>query len=152
MNSLYMSTFPLVFEPNPMLHKVASPVEVIDESIKQLGLDMIETMLTESGVGLAAPQIGMLKRMFVVSHREGAKIIINPEIYWRSWRKEVDEEGCLSIPGVYGPVRRSRSIKIKYTDENGQKHDIKAMGFFARVIQHEFDHIEGVLFTEKLVR
>jgi len=147
-----MSNIPLVFEPNPILHDVSAPVEQVDAHIKQLSLDMAETMVKENGVGLAAPQVGRKLRMFVVAHKDGVKTLINPDIYWRSLRKQIDEEGCLSIPGVFGLVKRSKSIKVRYTDENGQSNDIKAEGFFARVIQHENDHLDGILFTEKLVQ
>lgn len=145
-----MSKIPLVFEPNTILHAVAKPVEVVDAEIKQLSLNMAETMTKDNGVGLAAPQIGRSIRMFVVLHRDGIKTLINPDIYWRSLGTEIDEEGCLSLPGVFGNVKRSKSIKVRYTDENGVKQDVKADGFFARVIQHENDHLDGILFISKL--
>lgn len=147
-----MSLLPLVFEPNPLLHKKAVPIETITPDIVQLVIDMKETMVKENGVGLAAPQIGQSVRLFVVAHKDGIKAFINPQITKKSWRTNVDEEGCLSIPGVFGPVRRHNSIHVRYLDEQGNKHTLKASGFFARVIQHEYDHIEGVLFTEKLAR
>jgi len=149
--TLKMSILELVFEPNSVLHQVALPVTDFNAQIVQLSLDLKETMVHSNGVGLAAPQINKLIRMFVVAHKDGIKTFINPQITWRSLRKSVDEEGCLSIPGVFGPVRRPYSIKISYFDEYGVEHTEKATGFYARVIQHEYDHLDGILFTEKLV-
>ncbi len=145
-----MSSLPLVFEPNPLLHQQAAPVAELTPAIVQLVIDMKETMVKENGVGLAAPQIGHSVRIFVVAHKDGIKAFINPRITKKSWRTNVDEEGCLSIPGVFGPVRRHNSVHVRYMDEHGEQRILKAAGFFARVIQHEYDHIEGVLFTEKL--
>lgn len=145
-----MSILKLVLEPNNILHTVAEKVTVFDDDLVKLSLHMKETMVHENGVGLAAPQIGKSIRMFVVAHRDGTKTFVNPKITWKSFRKSIEEEGCLSIPGVFGPVKRPYAIKISYFDEYGVEHHEKATGFYARVIQHEYDHIEGILFTEKL--
>lgn len=145
-----MSIRKLIIEPNPLLHQKATPVTVFNEDLKVLAEDMKETMVKENGVGLAAPQIGQLVRVFVVAHKDGTRVFVNPKIMKKSLRTNVDEEGCLSIPGVFGPVRRHTSITIQYQDENGVLYKEKANGFYARVIQHEYDHLEGILFTEKL--
>jgi len=145
-----MSRLDLITEPNPILHKKASEIAEFGATTVKLAQDMSETMVAENGVGLAAPQINKSLRFFVVATKNGAfKAFANPEIYWRSIATNLDEEGCLSIPGVFGIVRRHNSIKIRYQDEYGNKHDEKYTGFIARVIQHEFDHIEGILITEK---
>ncbi len=147
-----MSIRKLIIEPHPLLHQKATPITAFNDDLKTLAQDMKETMVKENGVGLAAPQIGQLVRVFVVAHKDGARVFINPEIIKKSFRTNVDEEGCLSIPGVFGPVRRHTSVTLQYYDEHGVLYKEKVDGFYARVIQHEYDHLEGILFTEKLAQ
>lgn len=147
-----MSTLKIILEPNPKLHEKANEIIKFNEDVVKLTLNMKETMVKENGVGLAGPQIGENKRIFVVSHRDGVKAFINPKIYKKSLRTLVEEEGCLSVPGVFGQVKRSKYVWIRYFDEYGEEHNIKASGMYARIIQHENDHLDGILFIDKLVR
>lgn len=110
---------------------------------------MEEAMFTDEGIGIAAPQIGVNLRIFLVHTQDGVLPFINPKITKRSFRKEDDEEGCLSIPGIYGIVRRSRAVTVTATTPEGKRVRYETDGMFARVIQHEYDHIEGVLFIER---
>lgn len=116
---------------------------------KQLCFNMAETMLNKKGIGLAAPQIGENIRLIIVNVKDGSIIMINPKITNKSLAKEYGEEGCLSIPGVFGQVKRSKKITCKYLDMQGKTIKITALGFLARVIQHEIDHLDGILFIEK---
>ncbi len=122
---------------------------IASEEMQTLIEDMKKTMHHERGVGLAAPQIGKNLRLFTVATKDGDKAFLNPKMLWKSIGKEIGEEGCLSLPGLWGTVKRSKSVKISYSDENGKKHTIKAKGFFARVLQHEYDHIEGGLYIDR---
>ena len=144
-----MKKLKIVKEPAKILHQISKEVVKVDEKLLNLIQDMAHTMYESNGVGLAAPQIDKSIRVFVVAHKEGVVPFINPEIYWYSKATSVSEEGCLSIPGVYVKVRRSESIKIKFLNQLGEKQDIEIKGFFARVVQHEYDHLNGVLITEK---
>lgn len=138
--------------PNKILSKKIEtiPTEIIkDGSLKELVLDMKKTMKESQGVGLAANQIGKDLAIFVIEERIAKEsnvpeVYINPEI--TEYSKEVDdmEEGCLSIPGFYHEIKRSKKIKIKFIDENGKKQKLKARGFLARVLQHETDHLNGL--------
>lgn len=107
------------------------------------------TMRHSGGIGLAAPQVGKNIRLFMVETGQGAQVFINPVIIWRSAIKEIDEEGCLSLPGLWGEVKRSKNIVVKFLDELGNNKILKAPGFMARVIQHEYDHLNGVLFIDQ---
>jgi peptide deformylase len=141
--------------PNDKLRQKAAVVkaEQLRSEEFQLFINaLIETMKTADGVGLAAPQVDHPYRLFVVATDEGAKVFVNPKILMSSWRKEDDEEGCLSIPGVYGLVRRPKSIMIRAWDRYGKLFTIKARGLLARVIQHENDHLNGILFIDKVKR
>ena len=132
-----------------VLRKKCKVVEKIDEKIIQLLDDMADTMYESDGVGLAAPQVGILKRIFVVDAMDGAgsRVFINPEILEKSG-EQTDEEGCLSLPGRHKPVKRANKIKIKALDVNGNEFVLDAEEFLARAIQHEYDHLEGVLFID----
>ena len=156
--------------PNPILKKKCEPVKDINDEVKKLLDDMLKTMYKAPGIGLAAPQIGISKRLIVmdVSPRPNLKRyqeeskekkeeikpnpiqMINPEITWVSKEKDTDEEGCLSIPGVMANVTRPSSCKVKYLNKNGESKELHANGLLARCIQHESDHIEGVLFIDYL--
>jgi peptide deformylase len=141
----------LRYYPDEILYQRAEPVADIDAGIADLAESMIETMHRSAGIGLAAPQVGLLKRMFVV-HVEGDKprVFINPQIL-RTSMEEVDiEEGCLSIPGIYAKVRRPRIVEVQAFNERGRPFTIEADGLLSRVIQHENDHLSGVLFIDHL--
>jgi len=136
--------------PDPILRRKSQPVaDVSAEEIQELIPQMIETMLRKDGVGLAAPQVGKNIRLIVVHVKDDTLTLINPRIAKRSIIKEWGEEGCLSVPGKYGEVRRCKKITIKYLDSKGKPHQLVAQGLLARVIQHENDHLDGILFIDK---
>jgi len=145
----------ILIHPNKILHKKSEPVKassILSAKFKKLITDMAETMLAKDGVGLAAPQIGESIRVIVVNTKDGVLPLINPEIKKKSWRQETDEEGCLSVPGVYGYVKRPANIEVSGLTQTGEKIDLKAKGLLARVIQHEVDHLDGILFIDKAKR
>jgi peptide deformylase len=136
---------------DPVLRSKAKKVKEVNEKTNQLIDNMFETMYEEDGVGLAAPQVGMLKRIAVVDIREDNPIVlINPKIIEEEG-KAIMEEGCLSIPNRTGDVIRSRRIKVRSLDKEGNEVEFEAEGFEARAIQHEMDHLDGVLFIDKMV-
>ena len=139
-----------------ILKKKSKEVEVIDEKIKQLGQDMLDTMYKNDGIGLAACQVGMLKRMIVYDIRyiqEDAKkegnILINPKITSRSKTMIEVEEGCLSFPDLYKDILRHEKVTVEYTDINGKKKKISAKDIEAVVLQHEIDHLDGIVFLDR---
>ncbi|MDD7362941.1 MAG: peptide deformylase [Peptoniphilus sp.] len=133
---------------DPILHKKSREVEVFDEKLKRTIDDMYETMYDAEGVGLAAVQVGKLKRLIVIDDYEGTKIVlINPEVLEEAGESEA-LEGCLSVPERVGKVKRFETIKIKYRDPEGEEKTLEAEGFLARIIQHEMDHLEGILYTD----
>jgi peptide deformylase len=141
----------IIIAPDPVLNQVAEPVDRVDDSIRALVSDMLETMKAENGAGLAANQIGILKRVMVldlssyIEEETKQRVIINPEITYFSEEKWVAEEGCLSFPGIKRiPVERPENIKVKYLDEKGTAQELEAGGWLARAIQHELDHLNGV--------
>jgi peptide deformylase len=140
--------------PDPRLTRAAAPVEKIDDELRQLLDDMLETMYAAPGIGLAAPQVGVLKRAFVADlGEEGARaplFVINPELVWRSEASTVAEEGCLSLPQQYGEVARASEVRVSYLDREGAEREISAEGLLARCLQHEMDHLDGILFTDHL--
>ena len=145
-----MATLEIRTFGDPVLRQSAQPVERLTETHDRLIEDMIETMRVAPGVGLAAPQVGVLERIFVWEVDEEHGAFINPEITWRSDSLESGEEGCLSIPGLYYPVMRAEAIEVRGLDASGDAITMKAEGFLARVCQHEIDHLDGVLFLDRL--
>jgi peptide deformylase len=136
---------------NELLRQKAEKIEKINEDTKKTANLMLEIIKRDKGVGLAGPQIGFMKRIFVV-HIEGddERIFINPSIMETSQETAKAEEGCLSIPGIFADVIRAKSIKIQAWNEKGRPFTLETGGLLARVIQHEYDHIEGVLFLDRL--
>lgn len=134
---------------DPVLNKVCKEVKEITPRTQELIGDMLETMYHENGVGLAAPQVGILKRICVIDVGEGPYIFINPEIIASSG-KQTDDEGCLSVPGKAGKVTRPNYVKARAYDENMNLFEIEGRGLFARAMCHEFDHLDGHLYTEKV--
>jgi len=132
-----------------VLRKISKPVEKIDQRILTLIEDMVDTMYEANGVGLAAPQVGILKRVIVVDIGEGLYKLINPEIVYEEG-EQVDEEACLSIPNRSGFVKRPKKIKVKALNEKGEEVIIEAQDFFARALCHEIDHLNGVLYIDRL--
>ena len=148
-----MAILPILCYPDPRLHKVAQPVAQVDERIQTLVKDMLETMYDAHGIGLAATQIDEHVRVVVIDvseERNEPMTLINPEILWASEEKQLGEEGCLSVPGIYDGVERSTSVKVRALDENGKSREIEAEGMLAICIQHEMDHLMGKVFVEYL--
>jgi len=140
--------------PAPVLGQAAKPIEQVTDDIRRLADKMIDIMLEAKGVGLAAPQAGVDLRMFVVSTdgtKENAKVYINPEIS-HSGPLEATEEGCLSLPGIYAKIKRYKKCTVTATDLDGNKFTEEAEGLLARVFQHEFDHLHGMLIKDRMGR
>ncbi len=148
----------ILINPNPILRKKSEIIEetkILDKDFQNLLLDMEETMIKKDGAGLAAPQIGKNIRVVVVSHNSKTLFLINPQITKKSWAKEIEEEGCLSVLNekgeiIYAPIERHKKVNCIYFDEKGNKKKIFADKLFARVIQHELDHLDGILFIDRL--
>ena len=134
-----------------ILRKASKPVKEVTPRIKDLIADMFETMYEANGVGLAAPQVGILKRVCIVEYDGVLYELVNPVLV-KSKGKCIDNEGCLSVEGFRGLVERPKQIDITYYDRNGIKVDFHAEGYFARVFLHEMDHLDGILFADKMVK
>jgi peptide deformylase len=139
---------------DPVLREKAQPMNAVDDAVRALIADMWETMRAYRGVGLAANQIGVRARVLVVEvpvddEKVESHTLVNPEIVERSGA-ETGEEGCLSIPGVFADVRRATRVRVRALDENGRPVDLVAEGYLARALQHEMDHLDGVLFIDRL--
>lgn len=147
-----MSILHILTDPDPILRRQSAPVDkerLKYGSFQSLVSDMAETMLAKDGIGLAAPQAGHNLRLIVVNTKDGVMPMINPIITRKSLSKEWDEEGCLSVPNIFGDVKRSKKIRVKFVMADGSPKHIEAEGLFARVIQHEIDHLDGILFIDK---
>ena len=144
----------VITHPNPQLREMSEAVKKEDlksSEILKLIEEMGPIMFEKDGVGLAAPQVGVSKRVIVININDRAVPFINPKIIKKSILKDIKEEGCLSVPGVFGRVKRHSSIKVKFMDIEGNEHEIKARGYLARIFQHEIDHLDGLLFLDRLV-
>lgn len=135
---------------DPVLRERARDVERISDVHRKLIKDMFDTMREAPGVGLAAPQVGVLDRIFVWEFEDESGVFVNPEIVERSGKAEDGEEGCLSLPGVVGPVDRSYEVVVEGLDEDGEPIRFEASDWVARIFQHEIDHLNGVLFIDHL--
>ena len=145
----------ILTEPDPILRKKCEPLEKVDIDTKKLMDDMLETMYAAPGIGLAAVQVGILKRLVVIDISKGEEekkpiFLINPQIIHQSKKTSVYEEGCLSLPGQFAEIERPAECTIKYIDYNGKEKDLKADGLLATCIQHEVDHLNGILFIDYL--
>ena len=149
-----MTVLKILHVPDPRLKITAQPVEKVDVSIARLMDDMLETMYIKQGVGLAATQVGVNQRVIVVDGSETDKPeplkLANPELLWRSQESKDVSEGCLSVPEQYAEVNRFTRVKFRYLDEHNQTVEREAGGLLAHVIQHEIDHLNGVLFLDHL--
>ena len=151
-----MPVRPILLHPDPRLKKVAEPVGEVNDAIRQLSEDMLQTMYEAPGIGLAAPQIGVLQRVLVMDcvKEEGAAprpmVLINPEITWSSEEMGTYEEGCLSIPEHYADVERPAEVKVRWTDVDGAAQEEHFDGLWATCVQHEIDHLDGKLFIDYL--
>jgi peptide deformylase len=150
-----MTIRPILTAPDPRLKVVSAPVAKVDAEIRTLIDDMIETMYGADGIGLAAIQVGVPKRVLVmdIDQKDGKKnpiAYVNPKILWASEEMATFEEGCLSVPEIWDEVERPAKIRAEYLDRDGKHHEIEAEGLLATCLQHEMDHLEGVLFLDHL--
>ena len=148
-----MALLPILSYPDPRLHTVAKPVAVVDERIRALAADMLETMYDARGVGLAATQVNVHERMLVLDvseERNQPQVLINPELVWASEDRVKNEEGCLSVPGIFDGVERPARVKVQALNEQGESITLEADGLLSICIQHEMDHLMGKVFVEYL--
>jgi peptide deformylase len=145
---------PILIHPDPRLKKLCEPVAEITPEIRRLADDMLETMYDAPGIGLAAPQVGVTKRLLVMDCiKDGPPepmVLINPEVTWTSEDLSVYEEGCLSIPDQYAEVKRPAEVQVRWTDLDGKPQDRQFSGLWATCVQHEIDHLDGRLFIDYL--
>lgn len=144
-------SYPIMIHPNKKLNRKAQSIDMItDETIVLLD-NLYETMVANDGVGIAAPQVGKNQRIALVEVDEGDKFeLINPEII-EAKGESIDVEGCLSIPHVYGTVKRADEVTVRYYDRDGEEIEVTAFGYLARAFQHEIDHLDGILFIDKMI-
>lgn len=166
-----MAILPILVAPDPRLNTRAEPVDAVTDDIRTLMDNMLETMYAAPGIGLAANQVGVLKRILVIDLGQRGETekpadwpddyqfypsnplkMANPEIVWESDEWSVCQEGCLSVPGEYDDVERPNSVIVKYLDENNKEQELKAEGLLAACVQHEIDHLNGTLFVDHLSR
>lgn len=150
-----MALLPIIVAPDPRLKQVCAPVGRVDAAVRKLMDDMLETMYQAPGIGLSAPQVGVLKRIVVVDiskdkeQREPHRLI-NPELAWVSDEDTGHEEGCLSLPDQFADVVRPAAVRVRYLDQEGEIRDLEADGLLAVCIQHEMDHLDGILFVDHI--
>ena len=148
-----MALLTILRYPDPRLHTVAQPVAEVNDSVRQLVDDMLETMYAAEGVGLAATQVDVHRRVIVIDtseQRDQPLVLINPEITWASEDLRVGEEGCLSVPTIYDEVRRHARVRVRALGREGLPHEFEAEGLLAVCVQHEMDHLMGKVFVEYL--
>ena len=150
-----MSVKKIIIEPDPILRKKSQPLEYVNKEIQKFLKDMLSIMYAAPGIGLAAVQVGVLKRLIVIDlSKDGEKknplFLINPEITYKSNETSIYEEGCLSLPGHFAEVERPAECHLNYIDYNGNKKNLKANGLLATCVQHEVDHLDGILFIDYL--
>ena len=150
-----MSKRKIIIEPDPILRQKSEKLEKVDDELRKLMDDMLETMYSAPGIGLAAVQIGILKRLVVIDitkddQKKNPIFLINPKIISKSKNTSIYEEGCLSLPGHFAEIERPSECQIDYLDYNGKEKKLKASGLLATCIQHEIDHLNGILFIDYL--
>ena len=148
-----MAILPILCYPDPRLHTVALPVQQVDDRVRQLVSDMLETMYDAHGIGLAATQVDVHERVVVIDvseERNAPLVLVNPEIVWYSPDRHRGDEGCLSVPGIYDGVERADAVHVQALDVGGQLRTIEASDLLAVCIQHELDHLQGKVFVEYL--
>ncbi|HMN21802.1 MAG TPA: peptide deformylase [Ottowia sp.] len=148
-----MALLPILRYPDPRLHKVAQPVETVDQRVRTLVADMLETMYHAQGIGLAATQVDVHERVIVIDVSEARNepmVLINPELLWASAERVRGDEGCLSVPGIYDGVERAAEVRVRALDAEGRVREIAAEGLLAVCIQHEMDHLVGKVFVDYL--
>lgn len=150
-----MAKLPILIAPDPRLKKRAAPVDKVDDAVRRLMDDMVETMHAANGIGLAAPQVGVLKRVIVVDVARPDDppqpyCLANPEVLWCSPEEIVNEEGCLSLPDQFAEVSRPEWVRVRFLDRENEIREMEATGVLARCVLHEIDHLQGVLFVDHL--
>ena len=145
----------IILEPDPILRKKCEPIEKVDDQVRKLMNDMLETMYKAPGIGLAAIQVGILKRIVVIDiskdpEKKNPLFLVNPEIIHLSKETSIYEEGCLSLPGQFAEIERPANCHLKYIDFNGKEKELKTDGLLSTCIQHEVDHLNGILFIDYL--
>ena len=148
-----MALLSILRYPDSRLHKIAKPVTVFDERLQKLAADMAETMYEAPGVGLAATQVDVHEQLIVIDTsetRDQLRVLVNPEIIWASEERQVYEEGCLSVPGIYDGVERPSRVRVRALDVEGNPYEFDADGLLAVCVQHEMDHLKGKVFVEYL--
>ena len=150
-----MTVQKILTEPDPILRKKSSPIANVDDDLRKILKNMLETMYKAPGIGLAAIQVGILKRAVVIDvskedEKKNPLFLINPEIIYKSNETSIYEEGCLSLPGQYAEIERPSKCQVKYIDFDGKARELKAEGLLSTCIQHEIDHLDGVLFIDYL--
>ena len=150
-----MAIRPVLIAPDPRLKQISKPVERVDDALRALMDDMLATMYAAPGIGLAAIQVGVPKRVIVMDlAREGEppqpRHFVNPEILWTAEEMALCQEGCLSVPDLYEEVERPKAVKVRFLDYKGGEREIEADGMLAVCLQHEIDHLEGILFVDHL--
>jgi peptide deformylase len=157
LTSRHMALREIIRLPDPRLRLVSKPVDKISDEVKTLVADMFDTMYEAPGIGLAAIQVGVPQRVVTLDlarkdEPRQPQVIINPEILWSAEERSIYEEGCLSIPEFYEEVERPAQVKVRYTDLDGNPHEVEANGLLATCLQHEIDHLNGVLFIDHISR
>lgn len=152
-----MALLPIITAPDPRLKVVCEPVATVTDEIRKLMDDMLETMYAAPGIGLAAPQVGVTKRIVVIdTAREDEKPapmrLVNPEVVWASEETKIYDEGCLSVPEHYSEVERPDRVRLRYLDTDNQKVEVEVDGLTAVCVQHEIDHLDGILFVDHISR
>lgn len=153
-----MSVLEITLYGEPVLREKAAPIDLVDAEVRTLAENMLATVLDAEGVGLAGPQVGVSRRIIVVhpppsqdsDQREEPSVYVNPEIVAKTGPQESAEEGCLSIPGIYEVVKRPRSVRVRAQDLDGKELEFDVEGMMGRIFQHEIDHLDGVLFVDKI--
>jgi peptide deformylase len=148
-----MATLTILRYPDPRLHKIANPVAAVDQRVRQLIDDMLQTMYEADGVGLAATQVDVHERVIVIDtseHRDQPLVLVNPKLVWRSDERVFNEEGCLSVPAIYDKVERHAEVTVAALDRGGNPFERRVAGLTAVCVQHEMDHLLGKVFVEYL--
>lgn len=145
-----MAVLPILTSEKPVLHQRAKPVTKVDIAMRRLLRDMVDTMREAPGVGLAGPQIGVPLRVVVIEYEEELYKLVNPEITWSSPERVTADEGCLSIPGYVGAVERAERVRVRAKNEMGKPFSLSPEGWLARIFQHEIDHLDGILFPDRM--
>jgi peptide deformylase len=147
-----MSELHLITVPAKNLHEGSEKItDITSQRYRTLVPQMIETMFKEDGVGLAAPQIGINERLIIVNAKKGPMVCFNPVIIKKSWSKPVVHEGCLSVPGYSGTIKRNRKVMVAFFDQTGEKIVLETHGLLAQIFQHEVDHLNGILYVDKAI-